>query len=59
MDEKLKKLISDYPNFSTELIDIYENIKHIPDACKFLDFAIRTNMDLKKAEEFFIKTYGS
>ena len=58
MDEGLKILLLDYPTLSTELIDIYENIKYIPGACKFLDFAIRTNMDLRKAEEFFIKVYG-
>lgn len=58
--EEFSKLVKEYPEHSIILRDIYENIKHIthPDPVKYLRFALRTNIDLDKAKDFFIKVYG-
>lgn len=54
-----EKLLKQYPDKTTQLKQVYEDIKHIPNSIKFLDFALSTNMDLEKAKDFFIKVYGS
>ena len=59
MNENLKALIKLHPEKSTAIYDIYEVIKEHPKALEYIEYVLNNNIDLKRAESFFIKIYGN
>lgn len=58
-EHTIKNLSIQFSKSETEIRDIYSNIKHIPGAINFITFALESKMDLKKAEDFYLKMYGN
>lgn len=58
MDAKLKELIDLFPEKSTQIYDIYEVVKGNEKAFDYICWCLNNNVDLKRAESFFIKIYG-
>jgi hypothetical protein len=60
VEEKIiKELSLHFCKSETEIKDVFNNIKHIPEAMKFIEFALESKMDLKNAEDFFLKMYSN
>jgi hypothetical protein len=54
-EDRVNELCVKYPDFEIEIKIVYNSIKEYNKSLEWLEFALKSNIDLKIAEEFFLK----